>query len=125
MPSVDLDKRRGRARAYYAKNKDRITARQRAYKKKWYSEKKEKHADYMRRWTYGLSAEAFSALVAAQGGACAICGSVPTKSLCVDHCHTTGQVRGLLCFQCNAAIGLLKDSAEALRAAAVYLEGAR
>jgi hypothetical protein len=46
------------------------------------------------------------------------------RVLSVDHCHTTGRVRGLLCSLCNKAIGLLKDSPERLRAAINYLSPA-
>lgn len=67
----------------------------------------------------------------AQGYVCAIClqperevdyrtGNV--KALAVDHDHTTGQVRGLLCFLCNTAIGKLGHSAVRLRRAAAYME---
>jgi hypothetical protein len=44
--------------------------------------------------------------------------------LVVDHCHTGGQVRGLLCHNCNRALGLLQDSVPALKAAVKYLQGA-
>jgi len=62
----------------------------------------------------------------AQGGVCAICGkpeaTARTKRLCVDHCHETGKVRGLLCSHCNRAIGLLGDSCAILASAITYLE---
>jgi len=41
----------------------------------------------------------------------------------VDHCHETGRVRGVLCFNCNSAIGKLGDDPDAVRRAAAYLEG--
>jgi hypothetical protein len=41
----------------------------------------------------------------------------------VDHCHKTGRVRGVLCFNCNSAIGKLGDDPDAVRRAAAYLEG--
>ncbi|MGW1890896.1 endonuclease domain-containing protein [Streptomyces sp. NPDC002004] len=41
----------------------------------------------------------------------------------VDHCHTTGRVPGVLCFNCNSAIGKLGDDPDAVRRAAAYLEG--
>jgi hypothetical protein len=65
-------------------------------------------------------------MLAAQGGRCAICrgdsSSSPGGVLHVDHCHTTRQVRGLLCADCNRALGQFKDDAAILRAAAEYLE---
>lgn len=56
---------------------------------------------------------------------CAICGiheENVTKSLAIDHDHTTGLVRGYLCNNCNRGIGLLKDDPNVLRNAIEYLE---
>lgn len=51
---------------------------------------------------YGLTIRAYDLMLLNQGGACAICRRFPkTKRLNVDHDHTTGQVRGLLCYVCN------------------------
>lgn len=75
---------------------------------------------------YGITPDDYAAFFSAQNGRCAICGTdTPSKRRVffdVDHCHTTGKVRGLLCEVCNRAIGLLKDSPEMLRRAADYLE---
>lgn len=81
---------------------------------------------------YGLSVDDYIELYELQSGKCAVCGKekrsrleIGTKRqdvLHVDHCHTTGQVRGLLCKECNHAIGLFKDDPQTLRAAASYLE---
>lgn len=69
----------------------------------------------------------YEALLAKQGGACAICRTEDpaTKSgtFTVDHCHATGAVRGLLCMNCNLALGHFKDSRPALRRALKYLSG--
>lgn len=61
-------------------------------------------------------------MLAAQGGGCAICGKqCPTgRALAVDHDHDTGEIRGLLCYKHNTALGLL-DSIELLTAAISYL----
>lgn len=58
-----------------------------------------------------------------QQGKCAICGEIPKseRGLHVDHCHTTGAVRGLLCHGCNTGIGALKEDAEILSNAIKYL----
>ena len=69
---------------------------------------------------YGLVRETWAALLVAQAGRCAICVT-PMCEPCVDHCHDTGRVRGLLCRSCNLGIGLLGDDAERLAAAADYL----
>ncbi|MFC5359558.1 endonuclease VII domain-containing protein [Azospirillum himalayense] len=60
-------------------------------------------------------------MLVAQGGVCAICRLVPEGNLHVDHSHTTGCVRGLLCRKCNTAIGLLQDDPQILKEAAIYL----
>jgi hypothetical protein len=75
-----------------------------------------------RKHKYGLSPKEYYALVARQGGACAICRKI--KPLCVDHCHLTGEVRGLLCSTCNSALGFWGDSPIVVRRALKYLETA-
>ncbi len=72
---------------------------------------------------YGISIEQFDAMVTTQGGTCAICKR-PSTALHVDHDHVVGSVRGLLCGQCNRAIGLFGDDSSRLSAAIRYLEGA-
>lgn len=73
---------------------------------------------------YGITVELYDALFRRQQGKCAICLEPPKKSrLCVDHCHSTGKIRGLLCRTCNVGIGLLQDSEVILRRATGYLEG--
>lgn len=74
-----------------------------------------------RRAELGLSLEEYDALLAAQGGGCAICGNPPkTRRLDVDHDHRTGKVRGLLCHRCNRALPSWIE-AHWLGAAARYL----
>lgn len=72
---------------------------------------------------YGLAADDYVVLFVTQGGVCASCGSAPAegKSLCVDHCHITGRVRGLLCTTCNVGLGMFNDDPDRLRAAIAYL----
>lgn len=75
---------------------------------------------------YNLTFDDFNALLESQNGGCAICRysdrSEPKFFPVVDHCHTTGAVRGLLCANCNHAIGKFKDNPALLRDAAQYLE---
>lgn len=72
---------------------------------------------------YKLLPKDYSIKMEEQGGVCAICGKAEEKrkSLCVDHNHATGEVRGLLCSQCNLGIGNLKESEEILESALRYL----
>ena len=73
---------------------------------------------------FGLTVEQYDAMLAAQGGVCAICGRPPRDdiSLHVDHDHETGQVRGLIDFRCNNALGDFDDDAARLAAAIRYLD---
>jgi len=74
---------------------------------------------------YGLTYEQWEQMRANEGNACMICGITEDeidKKLDVDHCHTSGKVRGILCNPCNNMIGHAKDNIAALRAAADYLE---
>lgn len=76
---------------------------------------------------YGLTYESFYALLDAQGGKCGICRSDawPGVGPCVDHCHRTGKVRGILCSRCNTGLGCYDDNLDHLNAAIVYLERSR
>ncbi|MFI8878259.1 endonuclease VII domain-containing protein [Streptomyces sp. NPDC055243] len=70
---------------------------------------------------YGISVAERDELIAAQKGVCCICLAAPAVH--VDHCHETGKVRGVLCFNCNAGLGLLRENTDAMHRAAAYLEG--
>ncbi|GAA2809565.1 endonuclease VII domain-containing protein [Streptomyces showdoensis] len=70
---------------------------------------------------YGLTEAERDEMINSQGGLCAICLAAPAAH--VDHCHKTGRVRGVLCFNCNSAIGKLGDDPDVLRRAIAYLEG--
>lgn len=78
---------------------------------------------------YGITLDQYDAMLAAQDGLCAICGSPPDPAgykassiLHVDHDHETGQVRALLCLNCNRGLGHYFDKPDLLRKAADYLE---
>lgn len=71
---------------------------------------------------YGITLEEYDILLTKQGGKCAICGRVETDSyFCVDHDHKTKVVRGILCFYCNTALGMLSDDLETVKKAVAYL----
>jgi hypothetical protein len=104
-------------------------------------EVRKQHASYMRgyyarnratyregdlRRKYGLTLADYDALLAKQGGHCAICPAVigevkRNRALFVDHDHATGKVRGLLCGRCNTAIGYLRDHPQYAHALVGYL----
>lgn len=72
--------------------------------------------------SYGLTFEEYDNLLESQDSSCAVCGSKPNRSLVIDHCHTTGKVRGLLCDLCNKALGNVKDNVGTLKGLIKYLE---
>jgi len=75
---------------------------------------------------YGLTPEMVDELLNAQGGRCAICrDELEPGGTAIDHCHTEGNVRGLLCRHCNTGLGLFKDDEKRLLAAVKYLRAAR
>jgi len=72
---------------------------------------------------YGLSKERYDLMLWAQDNRCVICTTEFSDSVTpvVDHCHNTGEVRGLLCSNCNTALGLFKDNVDRLQKAIQYL----
>lgn len=72
---------------------------------------------------YGITLDEYNAMLEAQGRACGICKKIPHYRLCVDHCHKTNVVRGLLCKRCNTLIALL-DNEELKSSAEEYLDKA-
>lgn len=72
---------------------------------------------------YGITADEYDSLLASQEGRCGICGTHESETrIHLDHCHATGKIRAFLCYGCNTALGMMKDSPELLRKAADYLE---
>lgn len=96
------------------------------YYQRWKAANPDKYEN--QRWSkmrnnYGISKIEYLNFLTMQASGCAICGGVDEgKLLAVDHCHTTGLVRGLLCGGCNLAIGNLKDNPNLARRLADYLE---
>jgi hypothetical protein len=72
---------------------------------------------------YDITIEAYDEILELQGGVCWICRGEDTKGilLAVDHCHTSGEVRGLLCSACNLGLGNFKDDSDRLERAIKYL----
>lgn len=91
-----------------------------------------KYGEDLGRWRkrkYGITNEDYERMLAEQRGLCAGCSNPETKvvkgtvvRLSIDHDHTTGKVRGLLCDLCNRAVGMMRDSATTARRLAMYLD---
>jgi len=98
---------------YYQNNKNKI----KVVSKKWREENKEhlkkykkekSQGEYLKK--YGLTKKDYNKMVEQQNNKCAICGNIENgKRLAVDHNWKTGQVRGLLCKDCNVTLGNLKE----------------
>lgn len=87
-------------------------------------DEREARRDRKYKRNYGLSLISYNRLLADQHHKCAICGTVPFDDkhhLCVDHNHSTGVVRGLLCASCNSLIGYVHENPTRLTNAAIYL----
>ncbi len=115
------------AKEYYLKNKEKIKANAKEYCKN--NSNGRRNSRFKREYNFTL--EEYILLHNKQEGVCAICGlpesaldntSQQVKFLAIDHCHTTGDIRGLLCTLCNTAIGKFKDNPIIIRKAASYLE---
>ena len=120
-------KNKDRIKEYYQKNKDQVKARSAKYR----TEHKEATLARERRHNllrdFNLTVEGYNELFQKQGGRCAVCGKHQSDfkiALAVDHCHTTGKIRGLLCSSCNRAIGLLGDDLYGVTLAMEYLQDA-
>lgn len=140
----DCDKAFHRAR--YLKDKEKINQQTKKWKaenkekaylagKEWRNNNKEKIKGYQRttnlRRNFGIEVEEYEEMLKKQKGVCAICEQPETfihkatnqiARLAVDHCHTKGHVRKLLCKACNNGLGLFRDNPELLIKAADYLK---
>lgn len=117
--SENKEKVRSKDRQRYSENKESI----KVYRKSIYDPKK--HKKYSLKTLYNITPEQYDQMYEAQGGRCAICGKHQTelkKALAVDHNHSTGVVRGLLCQNCNVGIGNLQDDLYTVTRAMEYLQ---
>ena len=112
MESFSLKSKTGKSYSY-CKDCECIRSRER------YKNNPQQQLNYHIKRKYGLSPEEYNILFISQNGRCKICRS--DKKLSVDHCHSTGKVRGLLCTSCNILLGGAKDSIKILEEAIEYL----
>jgi hypothetical protein len=127
-----VERKPGKPECSYYQGKCKSCAQR--YMRDWSRERRkpvtiERKRAYRRKTIYGLTDAEFQALFDAQQGVCAVCrepeattdrlGNV--RVLCVDHCHTSKRVRGLLCYKCNVGLGSFKDDPKRLAMASEYL----
>jgi hypothetical protein len=97
--------------------------------KKWAKNNPDRCENARLKYRFGITLEDFKLLLDKQNNMCAICkittedyAKINKHKFHVDHCHTTGKVRGLLCNNCNVSLGGFKDSKDLLEAAIKYLD---
>lgn len=141
--SMNKEKKTKYLQKYYQENKDKF----KVINATRYKSNPKKHIEYSQKWrkqnpdqfrgtllksrfwpnlSWQESLNQYNALLKNQNYSCGICHkhkSTFNKELAVDHCHTTGKVRGLLCDSCNKGLGLLGDSLQAVKSALNYLGG--
>jgi len=111
---------RARAKAYRAKNEESTALA----RKEWKAKNPDKVKLYSKRSVWklrGIDPDKAEAYLLAHHGKCDLCGLTEGRALAVDHCHKTGIIRGMLCTNCNTAIGLLKDDPDLMIKAANYV----
>ena len=114
--------------SYYWRHRERILEKQRCRRSDpdFMAREIAFKRDHHLRIRYGISAKDYDVLLAKQGGKCAICstsdpGTKRAKYFDVDHCHTTGKVRALLCRNCNVTVGVVEKKTELIKLIHEYL----
>lgn len=137
-PKVDVPwgKTKEQHRLYYARWRELNREDYNKRRKEWADKNRQKRTAQSRnsllQRKYGLSLKEFNSMLVKQNYACAICCKKPVQrkdrmgridlNLRVDHCHKTFKVRGLLCHNCNSALGHFKDNVEILKNAIAYID---
>lgn len=109
------------------KYREDINNKEKIYKKQseWVKKNPKKRKSNELKSKYGITLEQYEEMLINQNGCCKACKkhkSEFTRILCVDHCHETGIIRGLLCHRCNSALGMVKDKIETLKSLIDYLK---
>jgi len=107
-------------RKWRNKNSSKVNSAGRRY----YQKNKDKDKNSKLKIKYGITLEQYEVMLEQQKGCCKICKTPQNelkRNLAVDHCHNTGQIRGLLCHKCNTLIGSAKESKEILLKVIEYL----
>ena len=123
----DYRKKRNYNKMYYEQNKEKDKKRclENYYKNKDNPEKKLKWRENQLKVKYNMTLDDWNSMYEDQDYRCAICRTDNPKGqgiLHVDHCHSSGNIRGLLCHHCNIALGSFSDSIETLENAIEYLK---
>lgn len=131
MPYADKEKGKANRKAYYMAHKAEMSEYSKKYREENLDRLKESHRvwiknnplsikNYALKRRYGITIQQFDDLLEAQNGLCAICKihySEFSRRFHVDHCHVSKKVRGVLCVNCNTALGHFKENADLLQEA--------
>lgn len=124
MPYKDPQAKKDNARKYRERKKESMKAYQDEYRAT------HDFTEYKREWharkrfdKYGITKDDFELMLSNQKGLCDICDTPFNEQTrpYIDHCHDTGQVRGLLCMNCNTGLGHFRDNQLLLNKAIEYL----
>ena len=122
---LDREKTLARRARYREKNREKI----RTYGRQWRKNNPTSTSESYKR-LYGITEADYLLMLEEQNNVCKICFQPETakrnnkvKRLSVDHCHTTGKVRGLLCHKCNTTLGKYDDNPDTFTRFATYLSG--
>lgn len=125
----NLDKQKQWNKAKYAKlsskEKNEMSKKQHARQRELYTPEELKEQQYFRhtKHKYGVTEEMFFEMLEDQENQCKVCEChIDRSNINIDHNHETGEVRALLCYNCNALLGKSNDSPKLLKAALEYLE---
>ena len=128
MPFKDTERGKAYQKAYLLeygrKNREKLNGNARAWRERNLSKSRLIARTSKLKIKYGITLEEYTSLYELQKGCCAVClmhQSKRNRTLHVDHDHVAGKIRGLLCDNCNLALGLLKDSEDTLLRLVGYL----
>jgi hypothetical protein len=118
---ANKEKRKQQFRKYREENAEYF----RNYMREYQLKNKDALSESRRAWRYGMTVDEMNERLEEAGDICPIChaayGTETTKK-CIDHCHETGEIRGIICNKCNIAAGMLQDDVQAVKRLAEYLE---
>lgn len=128
------NKAKASAKKYRENNKEKINEQSRNNRKlyperyKKYDNKRIRTPEQSKNWdlkkNFGITLDKYNEMLKNQENKCSICNisaEFLKRALCVDHCHTTGKIRGLLCDPCNWGLGNFKDNIKLIDSAKEYL----
>jgi hypothetical protein len=118
---MNLEKIKEQKRQWYFRNKDRILENNTNYNIRNKDKIKEYQKIYKLKTRYNLTLDQYNKMLSDQNNCCKVCDIKMIKPI-VDHCHTTGKVRGLLCNSCNVSLGRLKEDTRILNKMIEYIK---